>query len=178
MQVFTSILITLILVTLACGSEPEPDKVVGVVAECRDHLQQLITGEDCIDAIFTPQITPGIPIPVPTESNDTTVIQQADGSTWTVGGTETPGLNFSSSNTGGPQFSIGDQGLQFSSGNTQISIGGMLGVSSPLNIPKELRENAMYNSRYWKITIKTSDGETYETDVEWKYLPQVGQDWP
>ena len=54
----------------------------------------------------------------------------------------------------------------------------MLGVSSPLNIPKELRENAMYNSRYWKITIKTSDGETYETDVEWKYLPQVGQDWP
>ena len=36
----------------------------------------------------------------------------------------------------------------------------------------------MYNSRYWKITIKTSNDSTYTTNVEWKYMPQVGQAWP
>lgn len=164
---------------MACATEPEPDLVVGVIAECRDNFQQLITGDECINAVLTSQKTPNLPALSPTpQSNDSTTIQQSDGSTWTIGGTATPGLDFSSSNSGGPQFSIGDQGLQFSTGNTQFSIGGVLGTNFTSNIPNEIRENAMYNSRYWKITIKTSDHSTYTTNVEWKYMPQVGQAWP
>ena len=164
---------------MACATEPEPDLVVGVIAECRDNFQQLITGDECINAVLTSQKTPNLPALSPTpQSNDATTIQQSDGSTWTIRGTATPGLDFSSSNSGGPQFSIGDQGLQFSTGNTQFSIGGVLGTNFTSNIPNEIRENAMYNSRYWKITIKTSDHSTYTTNVEWKYMPQVGQAWP
>ena len=164
---------------MACATEPEPDLVVGVIAECRDNFQQLITGDECINAVLTSQKTPNLPALSPTpQSNDSTTIQQSDGSTWTIGGTATPGLDFSSSNSGGPQFSIGDQGLQFSTGNTQFSIGGVLGTNFTSNIPNEIRENAMYNSRYWRITIKTSDDSTYTTNVEWKYMPQVGQAWP
>ena len=164
---------------MACATEPEPDLVVGVIAECRDNFQQLITGDECINAVLTSQKTPNLPALSPTpQSNDSTTIQQSDGSTWTIRGTATPGLDFSSSNSGGPQFSIGDQGLQFSTGNTQFSIGGVLGTNFTSNIPNEIRENAMYNSRYWKITIKTSDHSTYTTNVEWKYMPQVGQAWP
>ena len=164
---------------MACATEPEPDLVVGVIAECRDNFQQLITGDECINAVLTSQKTPNLPALSPTpQSNDSTTIQQSDGSTWTIRGTATPGLDFSSSNSGGPQFSIGDQGLQFSTGNTQFSIGGVLGTNFTSNIPNEIRENAMYNSRYWKITIKTSNDSTYTTNVEWKYMPQVGQAWP
>ena len=179
MKIILPIVLVLITAIIACDSEPEPDLVVGVVAECRDNFQQLITGEECINAIFTSQKTPDLSTPSPTlQSNDSTTIQQSDGSTWTIGGTETPGLDFSSSNSGGPQFSIGDQGLQFSTGSTQFSIGGVLGTNFTSNIPNELRENAMHNSRYWKITIKVSDGSTYTTNGEWKYMPQIGQTWP
>ena len=70
---------------MACATEPEPDLVVGVIAECRDNFQQLITGDECINAVLTSQKTPNLPALSPTpQSNDSTTIQQSDGSTWTL----------------------------------------------------------------------------------------------
>ena len=41
-----------------------------------------------------------------------------------------------------------------------------------------IRSNAMFESRYWTITVKTAQGTSYTVDVDYSLRPQIGQTWP